>query len=57
MPITISRTGPVVVTPLPPQDVGRLWEALIRETVRVHPELLVNPDAPDAPEGQSLQDT
>lgn len=54
MPITISRTGPVVVTPLPPQDVERLWEALIRETVRVHPELLVNPDAP---EGQSLQDT
>lgn len=55
VPITIPRTGPVTVAPLPPQDADLLWEALIRETVRRHPELLAAPEM-DAPEGQDLQD-
>ncbi len=54
MPITMSRSDLVVVTPLPPQDVERLWAALIRETLRGLLEPLVDLDAS---EGQGLQDT
>ena len=56
MHIIISRTGPAAVAPLPPQDAAALWEALIRETVRRHPELLAMPDM-DAPEDRDLQNT